>query len=299
MTDKQLEYIVTIANHGGITSAAGELFVSQSSLSQLLSHVEKEVGVQIFDRASTPLKPTYAGELFLTSARKVLEIKRNLSYQYRDMEKSKAGRLNIGIARNRSWLIMPFVLPEYMKQYPNVKISFFEDDQEVLDELLLQGKIDVMFTIHPYKSDEINYQFLYKEYMYLILSKEGYPAIEKFPEVDLLRNIPFVLPKEGHDLRRIIDNIFCDFKIVPNIVLESHSMDVCFQLAAHNLGATIIPDTLYRNHKYKDCANAYRIGEAYGRDVAIAYRKEMYLFFILQEFIRIASEKIKEIYLIK
>lgn len=64
MTDKQLEYILTIANEGNITRAAAKLYVSQASLSQVLQYVEKEIGVTIFSRTPLPLKPTYEGELF-------------------------------------------------------------------------------------------------------------------------------------------------------------------------------------------------------------------------------------------
>ena len=78
MTDKQLEYILTIANEGNITRAAAKLYVSQASLSQVLQYVEKEIGVTIFSRTPLPLKPTYEGELFLRSAKQILEIKQNL-----------------------------------------------------------------------------------------------------------------------------------------------------------------------------------------------------------------------------
>ena len=47
MTDRQLKYIVAIAEAGSISLAAKRLYISQPSLSSLLSHVEDEIGVLV------------------------------------------------------------------------------------------------------------------------------------------------------------------------------------------------------------------------------------------------------------
>ena len=62
MNLKQAQYIKTIAECGSVTAAAKKLFVSQPSLSQMLRQVEQEIGLPLFDRSVSPLRPTYAGE---------------------------------------------------------------------------------------------------------------------------------------------------------------------------------------------------------------------------------------------
>jgi len=72
MNLKQAHYIKTIAECGGITAAAKKLYVSQPSLSQMLRHVEEELGVEIFDRSIAPFHLTYAGEKYLHAAQIML-----------------------------------------------------------------------------------------------------------------------------------------------------------------------------------------------------------------------------------
>ena len=296
MTDRQLECIIAIADHQSLTGAAKQLDVSQSSLSQMLTKAEKELGVQLFSRTSTSMIPTYAGSQYLKAAGEISEIKQNLAYRLRDINHSRQGRITIGISQKRSSLFMPVVLSAYMKQFPEVEIIFLEEDQRQLEDLVLQGKVDVAFITHPLLKKQLEYQFLYREYVLLALPRE-HPLNDMLDEsqpadLKLLGDTPFVLTRQGHDIRRLCDQAFSDLRFVPNICLESHSLDVCFQMAAYGIGATMIPDTLAKGHPSRSRVQCYRVGDAYGRYVAIVYRKNMYLSYILKEFISIASEQI-------
>lgn len=78
MTDRQLKYLITLAEEGNMTTAAQKLFISQPSLSYLLGHVEQELGAELFHRNTTPLTLTEAGESYVETARKILGIKREV-----------------------------------------------------------------------------------------------------------------------------------------------------------------------------------------------------------------------------
>ena len=75
MDTKYLTYILAIAKKKNMTKAAEELFVSQSSLSQYLSKLERELGTPLFYRSKGSLSLTPAGELYVAAAREVVHIK--------------------------------------------------------------------------------------------------------------------------------------------------------------------------------------------------------------------------------
>ena len=56
------EYFVAIVEAGSLTKAAEHLYVSQPSLSQYLKRLEASLGVELFDRSTSPLRLTYTGE---------------------------------------------------------------------------------------------------------------------------------------------------------------------------------------------------------------------------------------------
>ena len=301
MTDRQLECISAIANCQSMTEAAKQLYVSQSSLSQMLTKTEKELGVQLFRRTGSSMIPTYAGDQYLKAAGQISEIKQNLAYRLKDLSHSHEGRITIGISPKRSSLFMPVVLSAYMKRYPDVEIVFLEEDQQLLEDMVLRGDVDVAFVTHPMLKHGLDYRFLYREFVLLVLPLEHVLNSHFQPgqsvDLRLLEDTPFILTCEGHDIRRLCDQAFSDLRFAPNIILESQSLEVCFQMAAYGIAATMVPDTLVKGHSSRDQVNCYRIGNAYSRHVAITYRKDLYLPFVLKEFITVSTQEILKKYL--
>lgn len=72
MTLKQLKYVVTVAETGNITEAAGKLFIAQPSLTSAIQELEKEFDITIFRRTRKGIEITPDGEEFLGYARQVL-----------------------------------------------------------------------------------------------------------------------------------------------------------------------------------------------------------------------------------
>ena len=72
MTLQQMEYIVAVDKYRHFVRAAESCGVTQSTLSSLISKLEAELDVTIFDRASHPVKPTALGEEIISQARVVL-----------------------------------------------------------------------------------------------------------------------------------------------------------------------------------------------------------------------------------
>lgn len=296
MNTRQLEYILAIDNEKSISGAAQKLFISQSSLSQLLMHVEKELNTKLFQRNTTPLALTYAGKQYIKAARQILDIQRNLNYELEDINNSRKGKITIGIAPSRSCSLMPHVIPAFFRQYPDVEIAFVEEPQEKLDELLLQGKIDISFTAKKHNNKLIEYDNIYDEHILLALP-QNHSLCDRIPgdsflDLRLLEDFPYILIKEGHDIRHISNNIFEHFDIQPNILLESHSLDLCLHMTASGLGATFIPSSLQKIHARKDSVKCFKIGNGFYRKIAVTYRKNMYLPFLLREFITIAKKEI-------
>ena len=65
----KLQYIIAIADKKSISQAARDLYISQPALTKYISTLEDELGVQLFDRTSTPIQLTYAGEVYLEYAK--------------------------------------------------------------------------------------------------------------------------------------------------------------------------------------------------------------------------------------
>ena len=72
MTLQQLKYVVTVAETGTITEAAGKLYISQPSLTNAIHELEREMQIVIFNRTNKGISLSKEGDIFLGYARQVL-----------------------------------------------------------------------------------------------------------------------------------------------------------------------------------------------------------------------------------
>ncbi len=297
MNERQLKYILTIAREGNLTAAAEKLYISQPSLSSMLSNVEKQLGVTLFDRNVTPMMLTYAGEEYIKAAEKIINTYNDLTRKIDDINNSLTGRLNIGSGPHTSPILIPKILPVFINRFPGVQINLYEERRTVLEKNLISGTLDVAITTsgNP-KNPNIEYINLYREDLMLITSSFSNIKLLLHMEegrhlVNLkeLKNEPFVLMKPGHQLRLLIDRIFLDSGFKPKLLLETSSWETCLLLAEAASACTILPDP-----KINSIANItnrdiklYGIDPKYYREVFLCYRKGSYLSKILNAFIEI------------
>ena len=73
MTLTQLKYAIEVANAGSINKAAGNLFITQPSLSSAIAELESEIGIKMFSRNNRGIFLTPEGSEFVGYARQVVE----------------------------------------------------------------------------------------------------------------------------------------------------------------------------------------------------------------------------------
>lgn len=113
MTLQQLRYIITIADCNSMNKAAGQLFISQPSLSAAVRELEEEIGITIFHRSNKGIVVTVEGNEFLGYARQLMEQYRLINERY--IEKN-SGKKKFSVSmQHYSFAVKAFV--ELVKQF--------------------------------------------------------------------------------------------------------------------------------------------------------------------------------------
>ena len=123
---KQLEYIVMIAEENSITKAAERLFITQSGLNQQLLKLEAELGIQLFHRSKNDFRLTEAGHVYVSYARKILQLKHEAYNILNDMANNKTGTLRIGLTPERGIPMFMSIYPAFYARYPHITIEPLE-----------------------------------------------------------------------------------------------------------------------------------------------------------------------------
>lgn len=98
MNTRQLEYILAIAEEKNILRASEKLFISQSTLSQTLINLEKELGTPLFIRNQRELAITEAGQYYIEAARDIMHIKEQAYDRIRSISVTGKERYRVGIS---------------------------------------------------------------------------------------------------------------------------------------------------------------------------------------------------------
>jgi len=289
MEYRQMKYVLKVAEEQSFSQAAKKLYIAQPSLSQCIQRIEKQLGVLLFDRAVTPLRLTFAGELYIETAKQILDLNNQLIQQMDDIADIKTGRLTIGSSPFRSTYLLPQVLPIFQEQFPGIEIVLAEGTTAELEEFALNGTTDFSIVLLPLAKDLFSYEPILTEELLIALSphhplsKENTKSNSNQPpwpkiKISQLQEVPFILMKHGQRLHHTLLDLCALAGFKPKIILESQSMEAAQSLVVAGLGATLLPDTLVRFRHMSEHPCYFSIEEPTNtRTVVIAYRKEKYL----------------------
>lgn len=299
MVFRNYEYFVEIVNAGSLTKAAEKLYVSQPSLSQYVRRLENSLGVELFDRSSSPLQLTYTGERYYQYVLQVLRLDENVRREFQDINNQTSGRLRLGVALWRGACLLPDIFPEFHRRYPDIHLELTEGRSVQLVAALMNDKIDLAVMNLPRTLDygKLTCEIICEERI-LLAAPTNHPYVQtlsagcsqsgKYPEtsLELLRHIPLVLTKPGQNLTHEVMHALEKKKIEPNILLETGNLTTAINLTAQGIACTFVPEEGAKVCQHPGRVTYFAVDSPdLVWDLAAVYRKDIYLTKLSQLFI--------------
>lgn len=295
MDFRQYQYVLKVAELKSMTRAANELFITQPSLSHYIAKIEEELGARLFNRSTTPISLTPAGEAYVETAGMILSLNDKLKKNVRDIVQEKKGLITIGISHARASFFLPYVLPEFKEAYPGIEVRTVETKSTVIEEQVLKGSCDFGVIPLPVSDGRLEAEVVCREELVLVAGEPLDGAKQEgaryYMELSGLKSRYFVLLKKGHGIRTAIDVLFVEAGIHPPYIFETTSNETAYRLATTGMGLTIVPEStiflstpmqkpyLYSLSKEPVC---WEIAAVY-RDGAGLTRAQKYLIEILKK----------------
>lgn len=147
---RQLEAFVLIVETGGVTTAAKQLNLTQSSVSKLLSGLETELGFVLFDRVGRQLRLSEQGRAFLKKARETIAAFGDIQRTAEDIRDNHGRKLRIcAIGPLAFGALVPQAIAEFARANPEFSLSFETKFRIEIEEWVAQGGSDLGFTLLP------------------------------------------------------------------------------------------------------------------------------------------------------
>ncbi|MBV9066059.1 MAG: LysR family transcriptional regulator [Methylobacteriaceae bacterium] len=158
---RQLEYFIAAGETGSITLASERIHISQPSISAAISHLEKELSVQLFVRHHAQgLSLTPVGKELLREAKSLVAQAELLYAKASDAASTVRGTLSVGCMVTLAPMIIPELSRSFTEAFPDVQVRHLEGDQEALIERLKRAQIDIAITYDLQLPDDVQFQEL-------------------------------------------------------------------------------------------------------------------------------------------
>ncbi len=241
MEIEHLELLCTIAQTKSLSEAGKAHSVSQSAVSQVLSQLEKRVGVTLFDRKKRPLALTEEGRMFIGGLQPILQRFRALEEELIAKQREVKGAVRMAAIYSAGHLRLGRVLQEFGKRYPKAKVHLsYLHPAEIYNHVLFD-EVDLGIVSCPERKKGLSVSPWIEQEMALILPAKGpLSEIERCSRRELL-NIPFVAFARGLAIRRMIDLYLRHQEIKVKVTAEFDNIDTMKAAVEEGLGVSILP----------------------------------------------------------
>lgn len=276
-TLRQLEYFIAAGETGSITLASERIHISQPSISTAISHLEKELGVQLFIRHHAQgLSLTPAGRDLLREAKNVIAQANGLYNLASETSGQVRGTLSLGCMVTLAPMLVPELSHSFASAFPAAQLRHFEGNQEQLTEALRRSEIDVAITYDLHVPDDVAFVPLASLPPHVVVSESHPFARQSALSLRDLVNEPMILL----DLplsREYFLALFMAEGLQPNVVARSAHQEVVRTMVANGHGYTLF-NVRPRSEQALDGRRVVRVrlsGEHRPMKIGVATLKEL------------------------
>ncbi|MEW5757560.1 MAG: LysR substrate-binding domain-containing protein [Pseudomonadota bacterium] len=239
---KQLSYALAVQKTLHFKKAAELCNISQSALSTALGELERDLGIQLFERSNKMVLVTPIGKEVLKQARDImLQIEDLQSFAHRQND-PLSFPLTVGIIPTIAPYLLPKMLPVLNHQCPAAQLTIVEEQSHVLVEMVRSGEIDAAILALPYACEGLLSLEFWKEDFYWVAPRQEKYAQKKEISGKELKSCNLMLLKEGHCLKDHILDVCRVTEQTANHGFGATSLNTLVQMVLGGLGTTLIPE---------------------------------------------------------
>lgn len=223
MNLNHLSIFQAVAANGSVSAGAQKLHISQSAVSKQLGEFEQTLGVLLFDRLPRGVRLTEAGRLLQGYANNLVAVEAEAEAAIRDLKLGVRGRLRIGASRTVGAYLMPALLAQFRRRYPDVELFLQVDSTALIEQRLISGELDIGFTEGIVGSELLEYRVFASDELVLIAApRHPITRLKPAPLAAVVQQ-PLLMHEVGSGTRAVTEKAFSAKQLTlrPSMTLAS------------------------------------------------------------------------------
>ena len=220
-----LTYLDVIARAGSIRRAAEILSITSTALNRRVLALEAELGSQLFERLSSGVRLSAAGEVLIDHVRRQNAEAEHVLSQMSELKGERQGRVVIACSQAFLPYFLPAQIAIFRTSHPGVMFTVLRREREAAEQALLDHSADIAMVVEPVSLSVMNKVARLSQNIHAVV-RAGHPLVQ-FATVrleDCLR-FPVGLPTTNHGVRQLFDLAMARARKSPTIAVESDSFD--------------------------------------------------------------------------
>ncbi len=245
MTIRHLKLFIEVYKTMNITKAAANLNMTQPTVTRAIQELEEHYGIKLFDRINRRLSVTEAGNKFYSYASRAIETFEDMEHGMSEWNGKEV--IRIGATMSIGSIMIPRIVKEFEKLYPEVRIKIFVNNFEHLQELLDDNQIDMALIDGYVPGERYYYEAFLEDKLVLLLQPNDPRCKQKSVTMEELKDDPFLLREKGSVGRNYVDVLFSSHGYPKDPVMESVSTHAIVNAVHAGLGISILPQDLVKH----------------------------------------------------
>lgn len=240
---RQLKYFIRLAETLNFSTAAKQLFITQSTLSHQILQLENELKQPLFLRNSHEVTLTEAGQMLLPLAQETIRSADNCLIRLEELKNMMAGELNIGVTFSFA-SIMAETVTLFLRQHPHVKMNVTQSTMADLIGRLENHELDFVLAFRPTVANpRIESRELFSHRLAAIVNERHALASCDTLTLEELQHYDLALPSRGTQARSAFDRTVSNTGYEYKVKVEMNTVYLLFRLTRESNYVTILSES--------------------------------------------------------
>jgi len=232
-----LKIFNTLAQEKSFTKAAEVLHISQPAISVQIKKLEESLGIKLFDRVSNRVTLNENGKILYETTRKIFSILAETEQELLRKIDDISGLVNIGGSNTPGTYLLPEIIGEFKKQYPNTDINLHIGNTDEIATMLMNGQMDFAVNGGNQKySNTVKVEKLMEDKIVFTVSPNSPLAGATINDPSVLNDVPFITLESNSQINKLVSDIISEMNLKTKISMTFGSVDAVKQAVAAGLG---------------------------------------------------------------
>jgi DNA-binding transcriptional LysR family regulator len=201
----RLKVFRAVAEQRSFRRAGEQLYLSQPAVTLQIKALEEDLGVSLFDRTGVHIALTRAGEVLLAYVRRIDDLLSEADQALAALGGTTGGELRLGVSTTISQYVLPRMLGEFRREYPQVRVSVQSGNTEEIVTALEEQRVGLGLIEGPARRRDVHAEaFLDDELVLMVPASHEWAGGTRVQAKQLI-GVPLLMREQGSGTRRVVE----------------------------------------------------------------------------------------------